>query len=147
MVTRGGKPSIDEVTRKGTAVLIVVARSRGRVEASQCPHSRSWDEVEERLGQIRDQYQSMEPMAAGMLHLVAVLRFDARFERLARWVSHTSLIVNDSVRCVLATVPPTAAAFAKAAAEEPNLLRRPILVNGKRVIVGFDQAAYAKLSQ
>ncbi len=44
-----------------------------------------------------------------------------------------------------ATKPPSAAAFAKAAAEEPNLLRRPIIVDGKRVIVGFDQAAYAKL--
>ena len=41
--------------------------------------------------------------------------------------------------------PPSAAAFAKAVASDPNLLRRPILVVGKRVIVGFDRAAYAKL--
>jgi arsenate reductase-like glutaredoxin family protein len=41
--------------------------------------------------------------------------------------------------------PPSAADFAKAAATEPNLLRRPILVDGDRVIVGFDQAAYKKL--
>ena len=44
-----------------------------------------------------------------------------------------------------ATKPPSAAEFAKAAAAEPNLLRRPILVDGDRVIVGFDEAAYKKL--
>lgn len=41
--------------------------------------------------------------------------------------------------------PPDAATFAKAVAKEPNLLRRPILVTGRRVIVGHDEAAYAKL--
>ena len=41
--------------------------------------------------------------------------------------------------------PPDVATFAKAVAKEPNLLRRPILVTGKRAIVGFDEAAYAKL--
>ena len=41
--------------------------------------------------------------------------------------------------------PPSVAVFAKAAAAEPNLLRRPILIDGKRVIVGFDRDAYAKL--
>jgi arsenate reductase-like glutaredoxin family protein len=41
--------------------------------------------------------------------------------------------------------PPDVATFAKAAAEQPNLLRRPIVVAGKAVIVGFDEAAYAKL--
>jgi arsenate reductase-like glutaredoxin family protein len=41
--------------------------------------------------------------------------------------------------------PPDVAAFAKAVAKEPNLLRRPILLVGKRAIVGFDEAAYAKL--
>jgi arsenate reductase-like glutaredoxin family protein len=41
--------------------------------------------------------------------------------------------------------PPDAATFAKAVAKEPNLLRRPILVVGKKLIVGFDKAAYAKL--
>jgi arsenate reductase-like glutaredoxin family protein len=41
--------------------------------------------------------------------------------------------------------PPDAATFAKAVAKEPNLLRRPILVAGKQLIVGFDKAAYAKL--
>ena len=39
--------------------------------------------------------------------------------------------------------PPDAATFAKAVAKEPNLLRRPILIDGKKVIVGFDKAAYA----
>jgi arsenate reductase-like glutaredoxin family protein len=41
--------------------------------------------------------------------------------------------------------PPDVARFAKAAAREPNLLRRPILLTGERAIVGFDEAAYAKL--
>jgi arsenate reductase-like glutaredoxin family protein len=36
--------------------------------------------------------------------------------------------------------PPTPAAFAKAAAAEPNLLRRPILVKGKTVLVGYDKS-------
>lgn len=40
---------------------------------------------------------------------------------------------------------PSAADFARAAAKEPNLLRRPILVAGKKVIVGFDREEYAKL--
>lgn len=41
--------------------------------------------------------------------------------------------------------PPSAAVFAKAVAQDVNLLRRPILVDGDKVIVGFDKAAYAKL--
>ena len=41
--------------------------------------------------------------------------------------------------------PPSAKDFAKAVVGDVNLLRRPILVVGKRVIVGFDKAAYAKL--
>jgi arsenate reductase-like glutaredoxin family protein len=41
--------------------------------------------------------------------------------------------------------PPSAAEFARAVVADVNLLRRPILVIGKRVIVGFDKAAYAKL--
>jgi arsenate reductase-like glutaredoxin family protein len=43
------------------------------------------------------------------------------------------------------TEPPDVATFARAVAKEPNLLRRPILVVGRRAIVGFDEAAYAKL--
>jgi arsenate reductase-like glutaredoxin family protein len=46
-----------------------------------------------------------------------------------------------------ATSPPTAAEFAKAVAKEPNLIRRPILIDGKTVIVGFDKPAYAKLTK
>jgi arsenate reductase-like glutaredoxin family protein len=42
--------------------------------------------------------------------------------------------------------PPEVATFARAVAKEPNLLRRPILIVGKRAIVGFDDAAYAKLT-
>jgi arsenate reductase-like glutaredoxin family protein len=42
--------------------------------------------------------------------------------------------------------PPDSATFAKAVVKEPNLLRRPILVVGKKLIVGFDKAAYAKLT-
>lgn len=41
--------------------------------------------------------------------------------------------------------PPPPAEFAKAVAKEPNLLRRPILVVGSKLIVGFDKTAYAKL--
>ena len=41
--------------------------------------------------------------------------------------------------------PPSAGEFVKAVAKEPNLLRRPILVAGGKLIVGFDRDAYAKL--
>ena len=41
--------------------------------------------------------------------------------------------------------PPSPAVFAKAVVQDANLLRRPILLHGKRVIIGFDRAAYAKL--
>ena len=41
--------------------------------------------------------------------------------------------------------PPSAAVFAKAVAADVNLLRRPIYIDGDRVIVGFDKPAYAKL--
>jgi len=43
------------------------------------------------------------------------------------------------------TSPPDVAVFAKAVVTEPNLLRRPLLVVGDRVIVGRDEDAYAKL--
>jgi len=42
--------------------------------------------------------------------------------------------------------PPDAKTFAKAVLAEPNLLRRPIVDTGKKLIVGFDKAAYAKLT-
>jgi arsenate reductase-like glutaredoxin family protein len=41
--------------------------------------------------------------------------------------------------------PPSVDAFAKAVVAEPNLLRRPILVIGNKIIIGFDKPAYAKL--
>lgn len=41
--------------------------------------------------------------------------------------------------------PPSTREFAAAVAAEPNLLRRPILIRGKKVIVGFDRDAYAAL--
>jgi arsenate reductase-like glutaredoxin family protein len=41
--------------------------------------------------------------------------------------------------------PPAVAAFVKAVLAEPNVLRRPIVLTGRRAIVGFDEAAYAKL--
>ena len=41
--------------------------------------------------------------------------------------------------------PPSAAEFAKAATKEPNLLKRPIVVAGDKVIVGFNKTEYGKL--
>ena len=43
--------------------------------------------------------------------------------------------------------PPDAATFAKAVVADPNLIKRPILVAGNTLIVGFDKAAYAKLKK
>ena len=43
--------------------------------------------------------------------------------------------------------PPSVAELAKAAAKEPNLLRRPLLDLGDKVVVGFDKPAYAKLGR
>jgi arsenate reductase-like glutaredoxin family protein len=44
-----------------------------------------------------------------------------------------------------ATNPPDAATFAKAVVKDVNLLRRPILIAGKKFVVGFDKPAYEKL--
>jgi arsenate reductase-like glutaredoxin family protein len=41
--------------------------------------------------------------------------------------------------------PPDTDTFAKAVTKDVNLLRRPILIVGKKFIVGFDKAAYSKL--
>lgn len=41
--------------------------------------------------------------------------------------------------------PPTRAEALKLMAKVPNLIRRPVLVAGKDVIIGFDEAAYRKL--
>jgi arsenate reductase-like glutaredoxin family protein len=43
--------------------------------------------------------------------------------------------------------PPDAATFAKAAVKEVNLLKRPIVIAGKTVIVGFNKTEYAKLAR
>lgn len=42
--------------------------------------------------------------------------------------------------------PPNVAEYANAVVAEPNLLRRPILLNGSTAIVGFDKAQYAALA-
>lgn len=41
--------------------------------------------------------------------------------------------------------PPDADTFAKAVVKDVNLLRRPLYMAGKKLIVGFDKPAYAKL--
>lgn len=46
-----------------------------------------------------------------------------------------------------AAAPPSPTEFAKAVEKDVNLLRRPILIVGNKVIVGFDKAAYAKLGR
>lgn len=45
-----------------------------------------------------------------------------------------------------ATKPPAAKVFAKAVAAEVNLIRRPILIDGDTIIVGFDKPRYAALA-
>jgi arsenate reductase-like glutaredoxin family protein len=41
--------------------------------------------------------------------------------------------------------PPSVDVFAKAVAADANVIRRPIFIDGARVLIGFDRAAYAKL--
>jgi arsenate reductase-like glutaredoxin family protein len=43
--------------------------------------------------------------------------------------------------------PPSATVFAKAVVADVNLLRRPILIDGDHVIVGFDREAYKSLKK
>lgn len=43
--------------------------------------------------------------------------------------------------------PPARAEAIKLMASEPNLIRRPLLIRGSRIIFGFDEAAYRKLSK
>jgi arsenate reductase-like glutaredoxin family protein len=43
--------------------------------------------------------------------------------------------------------PPAASTFAKAVVADVNLLKRPILIDGESIIIGFDKPAYAKLGK
>jgi arsenate reductase len=43
--------------------------------------------------------------------------------------------------------PPSRAEAIKLMASEPNLIRRPLLIRGSRIIFGFDEAAYRDLSK
>jgi Spx/MgsR family transcriptional regulator len=45
----------------------------------------------------------------------------------------------------LAEHPPTRPEALKLMAKEPNLIRRPLLISGSQIILGFDEAAYRKL--
>ena len=45
----------------------------------------------------------------------------------------------------MAKHPPTRAEALKLMAKQPNLIRRPLLVHGSQIIVGFDDPAYRKL--
>jgi arsenate reductase (glutaredoxin) len=47
----------------------------------------------------------------------------------------------------MAKHPPARAQALKLMAKEPNLIRRPILIAGSQIIVGFDEAAYRKLGR
>jgi len=41
--------------------------------------------------------------------------------------------------------PPSRAEAIKLMAREPNLIRRPLLIKGGQIILGFDEEAYRKL--
>lgn len=41
--------------------------------------------------------------------------------------------------------PPSRAEALKLMAKTPNLIRRPLLVDGPKILIGFDEAAYANL--
>jgi len=53
---------------------------------------------------------------------------------------HAAAKANDWI-----AAPPPVDVFAKAVVADVNLLRRPILIDGARAIVGFDRAAYQRL--
>ena len=42
--------------------------------------------------------------------------------------------------------PPSRAEAIKLMAKEPNLIRRPVVIRGAQMVLGFDEAAYRKLS-
>jgi Spx/MgsR family transcriptional regulator len=41
--------------------------------------------------------------------------------------------------------PPTRAQAIRMMAEQPNLIRRPVVVRGKRLVLGYDEEAYREL--
>jgi len=41
--------------------------------------------------------------------------------------------------------PPSRAEAVKLMAKEPNLMRRPVVLRGSRIVLGFDEEAYRKL--
>ncbi|PYU73121.1 MAG: hypothetical protein DMG49_06630 [Acidobacteria bacterium] len=41
--------------------------------------------------------------------------------------------------------PPSRAEAIKLMAEEPNLIRRPVVIRGSQIVLGFDEQAYRKL--
>ena len=43
--------------------------------------------------------------------------------------------------------PPSRQEAIKMMSQEPNLIRRPLLVSGSQIIIGFDEAAYRKLAK
>ena len=47
----------------------------------------------------------------------------------------------------MAKHPPTRAEALKLLAREPNLIRRPLLIRGSQLLLGFDEAAYRKLAK
>ena len=47
----------------------------------------------------------------------------------------------------MAEHPPSRAEALKLWAKEPNLIRRPLLVSGTQIIIGFDETAYRKLAK
>jgi arsenate reductase-like glutaredoxin family protein len=46
----------------------------------------------------------------------------------------------------MAEKPPTRAEAVKLMSKTPNLIRRPLLVRGSQIIIGFDEAAYRILA-
>lgn len=47
----------------------------------------------------------------------------------------------------MAEHPPSREEALKLMSKTPNLIRRPLLVDGKKIIIGFDEAAYRKLAE
>jgi arsenate reductase-like glutaredoxin family protein len=43
--------------------------------------------------------------------------------------------------------PPSRGEAIKLMAKEPNLIRRPVVIRGSRVVLGFDAEAYKKLAK